>query len=143
PKDTTIETVSLEQALKMFELPRKVGKTEDGQEITANIGRFGPYIKVADTFVSIKPLDPFSISETQARQLYISKLEINQKKQIKIFDDEGIKILLGPYGPYVTDGTKNAKIPKTINPKELSLEQAKELLSATPVSNGKRRKSTK
>ena len=143
PKDTTIETVSLEQALKMFELPRKVGKTKDGQEITANIGRFGPYIKVADTFVSIKPLDPFSISEAQARQLYISKLELNQKKQIKIFDDESVKILMGPYGPYVTDGTKNAKIPKTINPKELSLEQAKELLSATPVSNGKRRKSTK
>jgi DNA topoisomerase-1 len=131
PKETTLENVSLTQALKMFELPRKVGETTDGQEILANIGRFGPYIKVGATFVSIKPLDPFSIEEKKARQLYIDKLESNSKKIIKQYNDGNIKVLKGPFGPYVTDGSKNARVPKNIDPNDITIEQAEELLTSS------------
>ncbi len=74
PKGATIDSVSLEQALVMFELPRVVGTTADGQEIKANVGRFGPYVQVDKTFVSIKPLDPHTITEVEARELYEQKL---------------------------------------------------------------------
>jgi DNA topoisomerase-1 len=123
-----MDVITLEQALTMFSLPRKVGKTEDGQEILANLGRFGPYIKIDKTFVSIKPLDPFGISETEARGLYSKKLETEAKKNIKKFKNTKIQILRGPYGPYVTDGTKNARIPKGMEPASLDLDKAKEIL---------------
>lgn len=129
PSGVRLEAVTLEQAINMFSLPRMVGKTEEGQEIKANIGRFGPYIQVDKIFVSIKPLDPFSISETEARQLYKNKLEITAKRNIKKFENSNIQILRGPYGPYVTDGTKNARIPKNTKPESLNQKQAEELLS--------------
>jgi len=129
PKDATIETVTLEQALKMFSLPREVGKTEDGQVISANSGRFGPYIKIGSTFVSIKPHDPFTIDEKQARQLYKDKLEAQSKKQLKLFKNSTVKVLAGPYGPYVTDGKKNTPVPKKTDPAKLTLKQATELLA--------------
>jgi DNA topoisomerase-1 len=75
PDGAGIETVTLEQALEMFKLPRTVGQTEDGQDIKANIGRFGPYIQVGKLFVSIKPHDPMKITEEEARELYAEKLE--------------------------------------------------------------------
>lgn len=131
PADTTIETVTLNQALSMFSLPRTVGKTDQGEEITANIGRFGPYIKVGKLFASIKPLDPFSITEAQARKAYEDKLEKEANKYIQVFDS-GIKIVNGPYGPYITDGKKNARIPKDKDPAKLTEGQAKELLDKAP-----------
>ncbi|MBX6334427.1 type I DNA topoisomerase, partial [Candidatus Saccharibacteria bacterium] len=127
PADTTIDTVTLEQALKMFELPRIVGTTEDGKEIKANIGRFGPYIQVEKTFVSIKPKSPFEITEAEARELYKAKLEQEANKYIQVFDS-GIQVVNGPYGPYITDGKKNAKIPEGKDPKTLTEEECKKLL---------------
>lgn len=143
PQDTTIDTVTLEQALEMFKLPRSVGQTEDGQEIKANIGRFGPYIQVDKTFVSIKPLDPRSITEEEARQLYREKLAKDAAKNINEFAG-GIKVLNGPYGPYVTDGKKNARIAKDQDPAALTEDQAKALLDAAPAKRpgGFRRKKT-
>ncbi len=132
PAGKKIEEVTLDQALKMFELPRIVGKTEDDQEIVANIGRFGPYVKIGSTFVSIKPHDPFSIDESTARELYAAKLEKEANKYIKEFDS-GIKIVNGPYGPYITDGKKNARIPKDQKPEELTEDQCKELLDKAPT----------
>jgi len=132
PANTTLETVTLEQALTMFELPRTVGTTEDGQEIKANIGRFGPYIQVDKTFVSIKPHDPFSITETEARELYKAKLEKDANKYIQEFDG-GIKVVNGPYGPYITDGKKNAKIPKDVEPAKLTEAECKKLLDEAPA----------
>lgn len=131
PAKTTIETVTLEQALQMFKLPRVVGTTEDGQEIKANIGRFGPYIQVGKLYVSIKPLDPHTITEQEARELYAAKLKAEAEKNIADFGD--IKILNGRYGPYVTDGTKNAKIPKDKDPKKLTEAEAKKLLDEAPA----------
>lgn len=132
PASTTMETVTLEQALTMFELPRAVGATADGQEIKANIGRFGPYIQVGKLFVSIKPLDPFSITEDEARDLYRAKLEKDANKYIQEFSS-GVKVVNGPYGPYITDGKKNARIPKDVEPAKLSETEATQLLEAAPA----------
>jgi DNA topoisomerase-1 len=132
PKDSTIDTVKLEQALEMFKLPRQVGTTEDGKPISANIGRFGPYIQVEKTYVSIKPLDPHTITEAEAREKYVEKLAKDAAKNINEFPN-GVKVLNGPYGPYITDGKKNARIAKDVDPKTLTEEQATELLAAAPA----------
>ena len=132
PKGATINTVTLEQALVMFQLPRTVGTTEDGQPMLANIGRFGPYVQVGKTFVSIKPLDPHTITEEEARSKYQEKLTKDAAKNIKEFAS-GIKILNGPYGPYVTDGKKNARIAKDQDPTKLTEAQSKKLLAAAPA----------
>ncbi|MEO5950266.1 MAG: type I DNA topoisomerase [Candidatus Saccharimonadales bacterium] len=133
PTGAKIETVTLEQALVMFQLPRIVGKTDDGFEIKANIGRFGPYIQVDKLFVSIKPLDPHAITLDEAKDLYLAKVQAEAEKNISDFGD-GIKVLNGRYGPYITDGDKNAKIPKGTEPKTITHDQAKELLAAAPAS---------
>lgn len=139
PKGARVETVTLEQALKAFELPRVVGTTADGQEMKANIGRFGPYVQVGKLYVSIKkPLDPHTITEAEARELYAAKLQAEAEKNIADFGD-GVKVLNGRYGPYITDGKKNAKIPKDTDPKSITHEQAKKLLAETPAKGTKRR----
>lgn len=140
PKNAKIETVTLEQALKMFELPRLVGQTEDGQDIKANIGRFGPYIQIGKLFVSIKPEDPHTITLEKARELYANKLEAEKAKNIADLGD-GIKVLNGRYGPYITNGTKNVKIPKDIDPKNIDRIKADEMLAEAPIP--KRRGRTK
>ena len=137
PKGAKIETVTLEQALEMFKLPRVVGQTEDGQDIKANIGRFGPYIQVGKLFVSIKPEDPHTITLEKARELYAAKLQAEAEKNIADFGD-GVKVLNGRFGPYITDGTKNAKIPKDTDPKTITHEQALEILKAAPAKNTRR-----
>jgi DNA topoisomerase-1 len=142
PTGRTIDTVTLEQALAMFELPRIVGSTADGQEIKANIGRFGPYVQVDKTFVSIKPLDPRTITEAEARELFEVKQAKDAAKNIKEFAS-GIKILNGPYGPYVTDSKKNARIDKGQDPAKLTEAQAKALLAAAPAKKRGSRRQTK
>ena len=137
PKGAKIETVTLEQALEMFKLPRVVGQTEDGQDIKANIGRFGPYIQVGKLFVSIKPEDPHTITLEKARELYTAKLQAEAEKNIADFGD-GVKVLNGRFGPYITDGSKNAKIPKDTDPKAITHEQALELLKAAPAKTSRR-----
>ncbi len=132
PQGKKLEDVTLDEALKMFALPRTVGKTDKGKEIIANIGRFGPYVKVGSVFVSIKPHDPFTIDEATAKQLYKEKLEAEKKKNIKAFDS-GIKVINGPFGPYITDGKKNAKIPKDLKPEDIEEAQAKKILDEAPA----------
>ncbi len=132
PDDATLENVTLGQALEMFKLPRIVGKTTSGEDIRANIGRFGPYIQVNKLFVSIKEYDPFKITEEEARELYDAKLKQEAEKNIAEFKG-GVKILNGPYGPYVSDGKKNARIPKSQDPAKLTEAEAKELLAKAPA----------
>jgi DNA topoisomerase-1 len=129
PTGIRIEDVTFEEAMTMFSLPREVGVTKEGEVMKANIGRFGPYIQVNKLFVSIKPHDPFSITEAEARELYEKKLETLANREIKTFEKEKIQVLNGQYGPYVTDGKKNARIPKSTDPKTITLEQAKEMLA--------------
>lgn len=137
PEGTTLNTVTLEQALEMFKLPRTVGSTDAGEPIQANIGRFGPYIQIGKLYVSIKPLDPLTITEKEARDLYKEKLAKEADKYIKQFPG-GISIIKGPYGPYITDGKKNARIPKDQEPSEITEEQAKELVDKAPARGKKR-----
>ncbi len=132
PAGKKIENVTLEEALHAFQLPRILGETAEGLPIKANIGRFGPYIQVDKLFVSIKPLDPHTITLDEARELYAAKLVAEAEKNIADFGD-GIKVLKGRYGPYITDGAKNAKIPKDTEPASITHEQAIELLAAAPA----------
>lgn len=132
PAGTRIETITLEQALHAFKLPRLVGQTADGKDIKANIGRFGPYIQVDKLFVSIKPEDPHDITLEKALELYEAKLKSEAEKNIADFGD-GIKVLNGRFGPYITDGKKNAKIPKDTDPKSITHEEAKKLLDEAPA----------
>jgi DNA topoisomerase-1 len=132
PADTTLETVTLEQALPMFNLPREVGKTKDGETILADIGRFGPYVKVGAKFVSIKGQDPLMITEAEAREAITDQAEAAAKKLIADFGE--LKILRGPYGPYITDGKKNARIAKDVDPEKITEAEATEMLAKAPVS---------
>ena len=132
PEGTTLTTVTLDEALEMFKLPRIVGTTKDGEPIKANIGRFGPYIQVGKLYVSIKPLDPLSISEDEALEFYNKKLEQEANKYIQQFDN-GISVIKGPYGPYITDGKKNARIPKSVDPAKITAEEATEMLEKAPA----------
>lgn len=132
PAGTRIETITLEEALHSFKLPRVVGQTKDGVDIKANVGRFGPYIQVDKLFISIKPEDPHDITLERSLELYAEKLKSEAEKNIADFGD-GIKVLKGRYGPYITDGKKNAKIPKDVEPKDVTHEQAITLLKEAPA----------
>ncbi|MBX4190904.1 type I DNA topoisomerase [Candidatus Saccharibacteria bacterium] len=130
PEGAKIEDVTLEQALPMFKLPRTVGKTKDGEDIVANIGRFGPYVQVGKLFVSIKGHDPMTIKETEAIQLIEEKQAAERKRVVA--DYGKIKVLLGPYGPYITNSKVNVKIPKEVDPKSITEDKAKTMLAEAP-----------
>lgn len=131
PEGSTLDNITFEQALEMFKLPKVVGKTEGGSEITANIGRFGPYVQADSKFYSIKGQDPLTISEEEARTVIKELTE--KRKPLKEFDGSDITIQNGPYGPYVKQNKTNARIPKGTDPSTLTLEQAKELLAQAPT----------
>jgi len=108
----SIETITLEEALVLFLLPRDLGELE-GHPIVINIGRFGPYAQHDGLFYSLgKDLDPYTISFDDAKKLVLEKREEKQKATIKVFEKEKIKILRGPYGPYIKKGLRNYRIPK-------------------------------
>lgn len=116
PAGKTIETITLEEALQAFALPRSLGKRE-GEEVSASTGRFGSYVKYKSLFVSIKRdsgLDPFSITLEEAIPMIQEKMEAEKNKYINEFDyeKEKIQVLNGPYGPYIKYAKKNYKIPK-------------------------------
>jgi DNA topoisomerase-1 len=140
PAGKQLADVTLQEALKMFELPRVVGNTPEGEEITANFGRFGPYVKFGSTFVSIKGDDPFSITLKKALELIAAKKKADKEKVINTFEKEGISVLNGRYGPYITDGKTNVKIPKDVEPKTITAKKAQELLVNKPVGRQSKRK---
>lgn len=139
PKGAKIETVTLEQALEAFKLPRLVGQTPDGLDIRANVGRFGPFIQIGTKtkttkplYVSLKEDDPHDITLERSLELYQEKLKSEAEKNIADFGD-GIKVLNGRFGAYITNGKTNAKIPKDVKPTEVTHEQAKALLAEAPT----------
>jgi DNA topoisomerase-1 len=138
PAGQKLDDATLEEALELFKLPRQVGTTSDGQPIEANFGRFGPYIKFGKLYVSIKPDDPFTITPERAQELVAEKLKAESEKYIKRFDDSEVAVVNGRYGPYVTDGKRNAKIPKGTEPVDLTLEDCKKLLDAAPTRRRRR-----
>jgi DNA topoisomerase-1 len=114
-------------------LPRKLGETEDGLSVSASIGRFGPYIRYGDKYVSMKEDDPYTVELPRALELIEEKKLADANRIILDFEDEGIQVLNGRYGPYITNKEKNARVPKDREPKTLTLEECKELLEAAPV----------
>jgi DNA topoisomerase-1 len=126
----------------LFKLPRKLGQAENGDEVSVAIGRFGPFVKQGSTYASLKPEDdPYTIELPRALQIVQEKLEMLANRLILDFGN-GVQVLNGRYGAYITDGEKNARIPKEQEPKELTEAQCLELLAAAPVRKGRFGKKT-
>ena len=123
PKGMALETITLEEALECFKLPRDLGEFEE-KNVSVGVGRFGPYVRHNNAFVSIpKGTDPMSVSLEDAIALILSKREAAENKVIKTFEAEpGLQILNGRYGPYIAYEKKNYKIPENVEPKDLNLE---------------------
>jgi DNA topoisomerase I len=138
PAGKKMDEVTLEEALELFKLPRIVGQTKDGEDIGANFGRFGPYIKFGSKFVSIKPDDPFTITLERALELIEEKKKADKEKFIQTFEGSDIQVLKGQYGPYITNGKKNAKIPKDKEPEKLTLAECEELIASAPAKKKRR-----
>lgn len=141
----SIDTITFEEAMALFRLPRVLGQGEDGYDIRANIGRFGPYIQYGPRkFVSLKEDDPYSVTFERAMEIVEAHKAAEAAKFINSFQDGDvmIEVINGRYGPYITDGTKNAKVPKESDPALLTLEECKELLAKAPA-KGRRKAATK
>jgi DNA topoisomerase-1 len=127
-----MDKIQLPEALELFKLPRTLGVTEDGEPIQANIGRFGPYLKYGDKYVSLKDDDPYTVELPRALEVIRAKKEADANRIIQDFGVDHIQVLNGRYGPYITDKARNAKIPKDRDPKTLTLDECRELLAAAP-----------
>ena len=142
-KGRSIEDVTLEEALDMFKLPRTIGKYENEDMVVA-IGRFGPYVRHNGKFYALgKTDDPITITPERAVEIIEAKRKADKEKTIKEFkEDPGLKILNGRYGAYITKDKKNYRIPKSKDPKELTLEECLEIIEKAPkkVAGGKRKK---
>ncbi|MCT7577814.1 type I DNA topoisomerase [Aliarcobacter butzleri] len=138
PDNLNMDTITLEEALFLFNLPRVVGNTQNGDEIKANIGRFGPYLQVKTKFYSLKTDDPYTIDLNRALEIIKDIDEAKEKSTIKTFDKEKIQILVGQYGPYIKQGRKNFKIPKGKNAEELTVEECLEIIEKDSKGSTKR-----
>ncbi len=143
-KSQSIETITLEDTLKLFELPRELGEFRE-KEVVIGVGRFGPYIRHDNKFVSLpKDIDPLEIKLEEAVELIKDKEKKEKEKIIKIFEEEpDLQVLNGRYGPYIKYKKSNYKIPKKNDPKELTLEDCKKIIEDSPKDNKSKGKRTK
>jgi len=143
-KHQSIESITFEEAMDLFKLPRDVGEYE-GKKISAAIGRFGPYVRWNNLFVSLKKDngdDPFTVGQDRAIELIKEKQEQEKNKYIKVFEeDETVQVLNGRYGPYIKVGRQNVKIPKGVKPEELTLAECKKLAAEAPAKRKRAKKS--
>lgn len=126
----SIETITLEEALELFRLPRNIGAFE-GEDVVVNIGRFGPYAQHAGQFYSLKKeMDPYTVELEIVAPLIEEKRKSKAESEIKVFEKEKIRILKGPYGPYIKQGLRNFKIPKekTEQAANLTIEEVKAII---------------
>lgn len=139
-KDQKLETITLEEALDLFKLPRVLGEYE-GKEVVAAIGRFGPYIKHDGKFISIKKqYDPYTITLDEAIQVIDAKRVSDSEKYIKVFDeDPAYQILNGRWGPYLKAGKKNIKLPKDREPSSFTFEECVALANNAEETKGKKK----
>jgi DNA topoisomerase-1 len=146
PKDKSMETITLEEALELFKLPRTLG-TFEGTKVTIGAGRFGPYVLHNKKYVSIpKEKDPMTITIEEAVVLIEKKRQAEKERHIKKFEeDENIEILKGRFGPYIVYDGKNFRIPKDLHEKaaELTLEQCMEIIKNAPEPKTKTRRTKK
>ena len=129
-KGQTLENITFEQAMELFKLPRTLDEY-NGQSVIIGTGKFGPYIRYGSSYVSIpKTLDPQTITFEQVLELIKEKEQTEANKLIKKFEGElDVEILNGRYGPYIASGGKNYKIPKNLNPADLTIEECKNIIS--------------
>jgi len=132
-----MDAITLDEAMYLFTLPRTLGETPEGEKIVANVGQFGPYLKYGAKYVSLKEDDPYTVQLDRALEVIRLKKEADANRLILDFPDDGIQVLNGRYGPYITDKKKNAKIPKDRDPKSLTLEECRTLLAAAPERGGR------
>ena len=128
-----MDTITLEDALKLFTLPRTLGHLPGGEPVSVGIGRFGPYVKYGAKYVSIKSDDPYAVELPRALELIEEKKHADAARLIRDYGVDGIQVLNGRYGPYLTDGKRNARIPKEREPASLSLEECRALLADAPL----------
>lgn len=138
-KDQNLQSITLEEALKLFDLPRKVGSIGE-EDVIAAIGRFGPFLKYKGKFYSIpKTYDAISINMTEAEEVIKAKDERDANVTIHNWESEGIQVLNGRYGPYIKVGKLNYKIPKGEEAQSLDLDRVKEIIAETePTGKGRR-----
>lgn len=127
-----LDTITLDEALALFQLPRDLGNTADGEPIQANIGRFGPYVRYGKNYVSLKDEDPYTVSPERALELIAAHREAAANKVLRAFPGSAIQILNGRFGPYITDGKKNVRLPKGREPGSLSLAECETLVREAP-----------
>jgi DNA topoisomerase-1 len=136
----SIETISYDEAMELFRLPRNLGEFE-GKDVTVNIGRFGPYIAHDGKFYSLgKEFDPYTISFEQSTPLVVEKRAAKEQRTIKVFEKEKIQLLRGPYGPYIKQGLRNYKLPKAKQDTaaDLTLEEVKAIIEDVKANPPKR-----
>jgi DNA topoisomerase-1 len=126
----SIETISFEEAMELFKLPRTLGEFE-GSEVTVNIGRFGPYAAHDKKFYSLnKEMDPYTVMLDELAPMIAEKRKAKDERTIKVFEKEKIQLLRGPYGPYIKQGLRNFKLTKEQQEKveTLTIEEVKEII---------------
>ena len=134
-----LETITLDEVLELFKLPRDLGEYED-KKVTTNIGRFGPYVRHDNKFVSLgKEDDPFTVNLDRAIELIEAKREKDRKAVINTFDEEpDLKVLNGRWGPYISYKKKNYKIPKKMKAEELTLDDCMKIIKDAPPPKSRR-----
>ena len=136
----SIETITLPEALELFRLPRNIGQFE-GEDVVVNIGRFGPYAQHAGQFYSLKKeMDPYTVELAEVSPLIEDKRKSKAESEVKVFEKEKIRILKGPYGPYIKQGLRNYKIPKekAENPGALTIAEVKAIIEETKANPPKK-----
>jgi DNA topoisomerase-1 len=128
-----MDTITMTDALVLFQLPKKLGETAAGEPVTVAIGQFGPYVKYGSKYVSLKePDDPYAVTLERAIEVIEAKKVADANRIIIDFGVDDIQVLNGRYGPYITDKQRNARIPKDRDPKTLTLEECRTMLAAAP-----------
>jgi len=138
-----LETITLEEALELFKLPRDLGVTPEGEEVSVGVGRFGPYIRYDGKFVSLKDADPLTIELPQALELVAAKKQADIDRILKTFEGTDVQILKGRWGPFIANETKNARMPKDREPESMTLEECLALLEAAPEKRGRKKAAKK
>ncbi len=138
-----MDLITLEEGLELFKLPRQLGETLEGEPVSTNIGRFGPYIRYGDKFVSLRDDDPLTITPERALELIAEKKKADAERVIRQFSDSDIQILKGRYGPYVTNGDKNVRVPKGTEPTELTLADCERMIAQAPERKTSTKKTTR
>ncbi|MBR5856748.1 MAG: DNA topoisomerase I, partial [Bacteroidales bacterium] len=143
PKDKLIETITLEEACQLFELPRTVGEIE-GKTVVASVGRFGPYIRYNSKFISLGKLySPYTITIEEAAKLIEDHNKKEAEKFIMNFPDADIEVLNGRFGAYIKHGGENFKIPKETNARELTLEDCLNIIKSVKPSGSSKKRGVK